>query len=170
MWSAALMTIHGGITATAIDSIPSVVLDIVDSTASHAGALQFKRARNAGLGVKDDTVDGDTLGNFTATGYKSGDYAAGLVAFEQDGASATGHVPGRIVLKTATASAGLSAALTLYADKGAKFTAGASFWGAAVPTTKPTITGARSDTTTGGALKHLLTALANYGLLTDSST
>ena len=43
-------------------------------------------------------------------------------------------------------------------------------WGAAGPGSKPTVTGAKTDLTNAGALKSLLTALASYGLLTDSST
>lgn len=41
---------------------------------------------------------------------------------------------------------------------------------AASPIAKPTVTGTLTDLTSAGALKHLLTALANLGLITDSSS
>lgn len=55
---------------------------------------------------------------------------------------------------------------------GVTSTKGLGLWGtqASAVTTKPVVTGAKTDLTSAGALKSLLTALAAYGLVTDSTT
>jgi hypothetical protein len=60
-----------------------------------------------------------------------------------------------------------TAATEITALQAGELIAGLGAWGATPPATKPTVSGSRSD---GTALASLLSALAAYGLITDSST
>lgn len=127
------------------------------STSTDTVALEIGTGRT-GSGISHIDLVGDT----TYT-----DYGARLA--RQGGANAATQLihrgTGNLELSTTDASGGL----TLASSSGVKValnTTGLAFQGSS-PIAKPTVTGSRGG---NAALASLLTALANYGLITDSSS
>jgi hypothetical protein len=98
-------------------------------------------------------VDGNTSVEFGAIGF-----------LKENGTS--GNTAGNIVLYTRPASGNLLPALTIDSSQGTRLHGNVGFYNTA-PIAKPNVTGSRGG---NAALASLLTALANQGLITNSTT
>ena len=147
---------------------PQVLLDSTTLSNTYAPNVTFRRARDtAGNGVPAATVDGDIFGQIGVAGYSGSGYdSTSIISFQQDGTVSGTNVPGRIVFQTAPNNGGLATVCTMFSNKSTRFEGNMGF-NAVAPIAKPTVTGSRGS---NAALASLLTALANYGLITDSSS
>jgi len=170
------MYIHSGAAFT-FDANPGVFTfakastNALNLTVSATGATTFAPvAGSTSMTFKQATAAGNGVATSASSTYSAQD--------AKSVASGTNNSGGNLILSSGAVgtggSGGTAGTVSIKAGATEAIAIGGSgelgFYSGSTPVAKQTITGLLTDLTATGALKHLITALANLGLIVDSST
>jgi hypothetical protein len=155
-------------TVTKIDTSSAKIIKCISDNTSHHPNLKFQKAENDGSDAPADVTTNDILSNITFNGFSNGDFNnAGQIYCIVTGAPTGSYIPTSIIIRTGKGSSpGYADAITIDSAQKVKLHGNVGFNNTS-PIAKPTVTGSRGS---NAALASLLTALANYGLITDSTS